>query len=194
MEDIVHPINVHVFLDDFVFGLTTNSWQEVHSHGEITLASESAKVDHNTEGVPLEELEVIFNKDARKHLLLGHLHHLVLGSLLKNTSVLLFVLASVGSLHALSLHKLRFSKLFILGLVICKLLVFPLFSDLNLGLVESFANQNLEDGGSFSLKIKKRSCVKLILLVNSVKFGNENGIGRLINIEIRFDLKLIHLA
>lgn len=87
-------------------------------------------------------------------MLLGHFLHLVGCALLEDAAILFLVLAGVGSLHTLGLDKVRLTELLVLGLVLGELLILPLLSYLDLGLVKGLAHKDLEDRSSLLLKIE----------------------------------------
>lgn len=194
VKDIVHTFNVLVFLDELILGLTSDLWNQVHAHGKIFLGSEATHIDQNLQVITLEVSHEVFNEDTRQNLLLSHLSLLVGGSLLQNTAVLLFILTGVSSFHSLGFNQLRLTKLFVLGLVLGELLVFPLFDNLNLSLIESLANEDLQNWASLSLEVKDGFSIQLILFVNSIKFWDEDGIWGHIDVEVWLDIKLVHLT
>ena len=75
----------------------------------------------------------------------------------------------------------------------CQLVEFPLLGHFNLGLVERFAYQSLEDRLRFKVEIENRICLELALLVNAVKLRHEDRIWSHINEKIRFNCELINL-
>jgi hypothetical protein len=158
------------------------------------LRAKGAEVNGHAQRIAFEKTEVVFHKHARENLFLGHFLHLILGSLLQNATILLFILAGVACFHPLGLDQLRLSQLFVLGFVVLELLKLPFLRDFNLRLVQSFANQDLQDWIGFSIKVEQRSGVQLVLLIDAVKLRDEDRVRCLIDIKVRLNLKLVHLT
>lgn len=93
VEDVVDTINSLIFLNDFKFGLTDESRDEVHSHAQFLEGSQSTQIDQNLKVVTLEIPHEVFSVDAGQHLFLSHFLLTVLSSLLQHSAVLLFILA-----------------------------------------------------------------------------------------------------
>jgi len=194
VKDIIHTINVLVLLDQLVLSLSSNLGDQVHTHGQLLLRAKASHINHDLQVIALEVLHEVLNENSGQHLLLGHLLLLVCRALLQNSAVLLLVLPRVGSLHSLSLNELRLSQLLILGLVLGELAILPLFNHLDLSLIKGLSHQNLQNRPSFSLKVKDRLRVKLVLLINTIKFRHKNSVWRHINVKVGLNVEFVHLA
>ena len=75
-----------------------------------------------------------------------------------------------------------------------KLSEFPFFNYFDLSLVESFSYKYLENRSCFKFKVENRLCINIVLFINTIKVWNEDSIRSHINVEIRLNIELVHLA
>ena len=196
MNNIVNAIESALLADFLIFSLSNESRNEVNAHTQLLLRSQDALVDKDSQTVSLEHAQVVLGKEAGQHLLLSVKADLLLAGLsplLQNSAVLFLILTGVGGLHSLSLDELALSELLELRFVLLELLELPLLDHLDLGLVERFANQNLQNGFCLHIKVKDGLRVDVVLFVNAVELRHEDRIRSHIDEIVRFDLKFIDL-
>lgn len=197
VNDIVNAVESALLANFFIFSLPDESRNEVDSHTQLLLRSQDTLVDKDSQAVSLEHAQVVLSKEAGQHLLLSVEADLLLtglSPLLQDPAVLLLILTGVGGLHSLSLDELTLSELLELRFVLLELLELPLLDHLDLGLVERFANQNLQNGFCLHIKVKDGLRVNVVLFVNSVKLRNKDRIRGHIDKIVRLYLKFINLS
>lgn len=106
VENIIEAIEVLVLLYYLVFSLADKPGNQINSHAQFLIGSQSSQVDKDLQVVALEESHEVLYVDTSENLLLSHFLLAVLSSLLEDSAVLLFVLSVVGSFHSLGFDQL----------------------------------------------------------------------------------------
>jgi len=64
VENVINTVDGLVFLNNFILGLTGETGQQVHSHAQFLVGSQSAEINQNLQIVALEEPHEILNEHS----------------------------------------------------------------------------------------------------------------------------------
>ena len=181
-------------LEDLQLDLLVKGREEVGTHGVGLLVAEEANIFEAGKCVPLEELQELLAHGACNLTSLLALRQYLIDSLLEVTPVNFVVAAQLTGLYPLRLHQHGLSALLIHGVVLGKNGVLVRLDHLNASLLESFADEDLEDWLSLQVEVKEVRVyvVDLDGLVCPFLIGDVGGRGWSVDVEVWLDIGLVN--
>ena len=187
-------MHVHVRSD-----LVEHARDEPLAEAEMHRLAKCALVGHGPEGVTLEVLEEPLAEETGNAAAIVLDLLVLLQSRLHHTTVDLRVAADAGILKALRLHQFSFLDLKEVAFVLLEDSTLVLFDDLDAGVFDRFADQNLEDRLDLVLVVEQKRIAfpDLGALGIALRIGHEDGVRSAVDpvvwVHVELVLHVVHI-